>query len=389
MSSPKIIIIDEKKTKSIPINISKSVPNDDLGKSPPKVQTSLYKTEKCRSWISTGMCKYGNKCQFAHGEDELRPVMRHPKYKTQICKTFSRDGFCPYGTRCRFIHPGEIESKSPSSSDYLDFEGNSAPNGSGILGRISFSPSPINSNIMQSQLFSDRNTSETPLPSQNSASSNQIPLFSSSLPNFSEANWLQDKKEFKQMAKTNNGNNNPGASLWNNSIISPTKNARNELNDDFYDPFNMNEGNNSFGKKNEIFSPKNSFFPSSPISQFSISPSPLSGGNPFFNLSNPSMAISSPPNNRSHNNSSNNLAFNLDDDYNNLSPRNGGGELELNKKRTSSIPLELSSPSTTENKSKPTSIPIKNNSNNTNGNSATNSPQDNKSRLPIFASLAN
>ena len=39
----------------------------------------LYKTELCRSWEEKGSCRYGPKCQFAHGEDEIRKVSRHPK----------------------------------------------------------------------------------------------------------------------------------------------------------------------------------------------------------------------------------------------------------------------------------------------------------------------
>jgi butyrate response factor 1 len=70
----------------------------------PHQQHSLYKTELCRSWEETGHCRYGHKCQFAHGRDELRPVLRHPKYKTEVCRTFAHGGECPYGTRCRFIH---------------------------------------------------------------------------------------------------------------------------------------------------------------------------------------------------------------------------------------------------------------------------------------------
>ena len=65
---------------------------------------SLYKTELCHSFEETGYCRYGSKCQFAHGGAELRPVVRHPKYKTEICKTFYSHGTCPYGKRCRFIH---------------------------------------------------------------------------------------------------------------------------------------------------------------------------------------------------------------------------------------------------------------------------------------------
>ncbi|EDR29114.1 tristetraproline, putative [Entamoeba dispar SAW760] len=73
------------------------------------INTSLYKTELCRSFVETGTCRYGNKCQFAHGEKELRPVQRHPRYKTEICQTFHQTGTCKYGSRCRFIHvlPGE------------------------------------------------------------------------------------------------------------------------------------------------------------------------------------------------------------------------------------------------------------------------------------------
>lgn len=67
---------------------------------------NLYKTELCRSFCETGSCRYGHKCQFAHGSHELRPVLRHPKYKTEICKTFATTGTCPYGNRCRFIHNG-------------------------------------------------------------------------------------------------------------------------------------------------------------------------------------------------------------------------------------------------------------------------------------------
>lgn len=68
------------------------------------VQQSRYKTELCRSWSETGACRYGSKCQFAHGKGELRPVLRHPKYKTELCRSWTETGRCPYGNRCRFVH---------------------------------------------------------------------------------------------------------------------------------------------------------------------------------------------------------------------------------------------------------------------------------------------
>merc|ERR1719204_919108 len=69
-----------------------------------KFNTRLYKTELCRSWTELGYCPYGSdRCQFAHGMEELRPVIRHKKYKTVKCKNFLA-GYCPYGARCCFIH---------------------------------------------------------------------------------------------------------------------------------------------------------------------------------------------------------------------------------------------------------------------------------------------
>ncbi|KAF7998584.1 hypothetical protein HCN44_010992 [Aphidius gifuensis] len=66
--------------------------------------TSRYKTELCRPFEESGACKYGDKCQFAHGYNELRNLTRHPKYKTELCRTFHTIALCPYGARCHFIH---------------------------------------------------------------------------------------------------------------------------------------------------------------------------------------------------------------------------------------------------------------------------------------------
>ncbi|XP_062328694.1 mRNA decay activator protein ZFP36 [Osmerus eperlanus] len=70
--------------------------------------SNRYKTELCRSFQENRSCKYGSKCQFAHGEDELRGLYRHPKYKTEACRTFYNFGYCPYGARCHFIHEEKL-----------------------------------------------------------------------------------------------------------------------------------------------------------------------------------------------------------------------------------------------------------------------------------------
>ncbi|KAF6732052.1 Zinc finger protein 36, C3H1 type-like 1 [Oryzias melastigma] len=79
---------------------------------PPHISTR-YKTELCRTYEESGSCKYGAKCQFAHGLDELRGLSRHPKYKTEPCRTFHTIGFCPYGARCHFIHNDEEIQAAP------------------------------------------------------------------------------------------------------------------------------------------------------------------------------------------------------------------------------------------------------------------------------------
>jgi len=74
--------------------------------------SSRYKTELCRPFEESGSCKYGDKCQFAHGYHELRNLSRHPKYKTELCRTFHTVGFCPYGPRCHFLHEAEGQGKN-------------------------------------------------------------------------------------------------------------------------------------------------------------------------------------------------------------------------------------------------------------------------------------
>ena len=57
-----------------------------------KFNTQRYKSEICQRYMESGQCKYGEKCQFAHGEHELRVINKHPKFKTVPCKTFHQSG---------------------------------------------------------------------------------------------------------------------------------------------------------------------------------------------------------------------------------------------------------------------------------------------------------
>ena len=86
----------------------------------------LYKTELCRSW-QFGQCKYNERCLFAHGEHELKPMKkpRHNKYKTELCVTFHTFGLCPYAARvsvqsCRFFQNQTFSATSSMNPRSID-----------------------------------------------------------------------------------------------------------------------------------------------------------------------------------------------------------------------------------------------------------------------------
>lgn len=137
--------ISQSPTKRTPNN-NRLVKNEEIEEE--IAQQNRYKTELCKSWLTTGNCKYCQKCQFAHGEDELRPVLRHPKYKTEICRSYSSTGTCPYGNRCRFIHsdverravvPGSVQEKE----SFLDFTAQ--------FGSLSIAEENINSTVQEKE----------------------------------------------------------------------------------------------------------------------------------------------------------------------------------------------------------------------------------------------
>lgn len=140
----------------------------------PQTDPTKYKTVKCRHFEQSGSCSLGDKCSFAHGDQELRApqstTMYKPKgsttpndayvssgdsnghqggfrgrggfrggrgggrggfnnnfnngghfqqqqsanHKTQLCKNFEQ-GECKYGAKCSFAH-GEGELKKSNSA---------------------------------------------------------------------------------------------------------------------------------------------------------------------------------------------------------------------------------------------------------------------------------
>lgn len=80
--------LDVAATDAAPVRSPKPAPRREpdspaLDGLPKYAKTVLYKTEPCRGWEAVGSCRYGVRCQFAHGAHELRPVPR-PKSKTVV-----------------------------------------------------------------------------------------------------------------------------------------------------------------------------------------------------------------------------------------------------------------------------------------------------------------
>jgi len=78
--------------------------NGKLINSEEKSSQAKFKTELCKNW-QAGNCKFGSKCFFAHGVEELAEKKNLPSnYKTKIWKQFHEELYCSYGSRCQFIH---------------------------------------------------------------------------------------------------------------------------------------------------------------------------------------------------------------------------------------------------------------------------------------------
>ncbi|XP_006882383.1 PREDICTED: zinc finger protein 36, C3H1 type-like 2 [Elephantulus edwardii] len=149
-----------------------------------QINSTRYKTELCRPFEESGTCKYGEKCQFAHGFHELRSLTRHPKYKTELCRTFHTIGFCPYGPRCHFIHnaderrpapaggaSGDLRAFSPRDALHLGFAREPRPK---LHHSLSFSGFPSGHHQppgIESPLLLDSPTSRTPPPPSCSSAS--------------------------------------------------------------------------------------------------------------------------------------------------------------------------------------------------------------------------
>ena len=94
-----------------------------------------YKTTLCKKFSTPQGCPYGDKCQFAHGEQDLHSygqqnmmnMYNHNfnnksqnsllNYKIVKCKNWEKDKTCKYGALCTFAH-GDNEMRNKADNLY-------------------------------------------------------------------------------------------------------------------------------------------------------------------------------------------------------------------------------------------------------------------------------
>ena len=122
------------------------------------INGSLYKTKLCRHFQTKGFCNMGEKCNFAHGYEELKqssglsapkfPATEYNSYakpsfgaiqtqykskftnpaesiyfKTALCRNYMDNGYCQFGDKWKFAHgPTELRTGPPKpESSYSSY----------------------------------------------------------------------------------------------------------------------------------------------------------------------------------------------------------------------------------------------------------------------------
>ncbi|CCK68179.1 putative mRNA-binding protein CTH1 KNAG_0A05120 [Huiozyma naganishii CBS 8797] len=118
-----------------------------------QVNKQLYKTELCESFTTKGFCKYGNKCQFAHGLHELNFKTFTNNFRTKPCNNWQKLGYCPYGKRCRFKHGDNRDIQIyVKAGTYLASEGEAEAEGEPALREQTVHrPKNLNANVKRLQ----------------------------------------------------------------------------------------------------------------------------------------------------------------------------------------------------------------------------------------------
>eukprot|EP01038_Epipyxis_sp_PR26KG_P004378 gene4378-6193_t len=85
------------------------------------VDAKNYKKTLCTYFLKSGKCNNGEKCTFAHGQEELIVYPQSEgdenEKSTIVCKFFSKGGHCAHGDNCKYVHIASDTSKSADAYD--------------------------------------------------------------------------------------------------------------------------------------------------------------------------------------------------------------------------------------------------------------------------------
>ena len=101
------------KTATTPSPAAASPPPQNLRGDPQR--QAKVKTELCLYYLKDVVCPFGERCNYAHGWDELRfkrlqelerngLIPNAAQYRTHPCLSWIMTGSCPFGQRCSSIH---------------------------------------------------------------------------------------------------------------------------------------------------------------------------------------------------------------------------------------------------------------------------------------------
>jgi hypothetical protein len=110
-----------------------------------------YKTKLCKNFEQNGSCEFQELCNFAHGQEELKPAPEKPAvgaagsdqtsnshYKTKLCKNGSS---CTFGSACKFAHSAdELRSAPAGGTPSLGYGSSGYGNYFGAYGYPSYGP---------------------------------------------------------------------------------------------------------------------------------------------------------------------------------------------------------------------------------------------------------
>mmetsp|Transcript_10842 Transcript_10842/g.17993 ORF Transcript_10842/g.17993 Transcript_10842/m.17993 type:complete len:819 (-) Transcript_10842:930-3386(-) len=87
-------------------------------------RSAKVKTEMCRDYNKPGGCRFGDKCNYAHGEHQLKNqklmdlaaagLVDTEVYRTHVCVPWVATGACPFDQRCARLHDPRVNGTVPS-----------------------------------------------------------------------------------------------------------------------------------------------------------------------------------------------------------------------------------------------------------------------------------